>query len=113
VRRFEKRSVRSAVAYAADGGQALHVFEAIKGMPAPGCFRRSKLWAHLFDQNAERLRATARRLGVRVVVVHHPETVKQHVDLCGKPLECALAMCEEGNLFEVKEKENNPWPRRN
>ncbi len=111
MRRFDNRSIRSAIAHSVAGGQALHVFEAINGMPAPGCFRRSKLWAHLFDQDAERLRATARKLGVRVILVHHPKTVKQHIDLCGKPLKCALAMCEEDTLFEAKEKETDHGAR--
>lgn len=86
-----------------EGGQALHVWEPTpeeraafasrpKGLPA--CFARSKLWCHLFDQDEARLRATVRRLGVRVVVVEHRRTEYQHVDLCGGPLARAIAECE-------------------
>jgi hypothetical protein len=53
--------------------------------------RARRPWAHLFDQDADRCEATARRLGVRVVVVHGRGTEVQHVDLCGKPLARAMA----------------------
>lgn len=94
MKRFERREIREALRCAGQGGQALHVFLALK-MPAPSCFRRSLQWGHLFDQDAERVEKTARRLGVRKVVVHHRDTPKQHVDLCGKPLERAIRSCEK------------------
>ena len=93
--RFERRQYKRAQEFAAEGGQALHVFRRIPGMPAPGCFKRSKFWAHLYDQDLKRLKATARRLGVRVIKVHHEGTKRQHIDLCGKPLDRALGeSCE-------------------
>ena len=62
-----------------------------KGWGGPACFRRAKEFAHLFDQDAERLVATARRLGVRRVVVSRRGQPQQHVDLCGGPLRKAVA----------------------
>lgn len=94
MKRFERREIREALRCAGQGGQALHVFLAPK-MPAPSCFRRSLRCGHLFDLDAERLVRSARRLGVRNVVVHHRDTTKQHVDLCGKPLERAIRSCEK------------------
>lgn len=95
MRRFSHREIREAVAYAATGGQALHVWDA-SAWPgkAPAVFRRYKVWAHLLDQDRARLEATARRLGVRVVVVGNPGTPRQHIDLCGGPLTRALAECD-------------------
>jgi hypothetical protein len=96
VKKFEKRQVCAALAFAQSGGQALHVYPALS-MPAPGCFTRSKLWAHLFDQDLERLTATARQFGVRRIVVDQEKTEKQHVDLCGKVLERAIEMANVGH----------------
>lgn len=92
MRRFEHREIREAVAHAAEGGQALHVWDATNWPRArvPLPFRRTKMWAHLLDQNRERLEATARRLGVRVIVVGNPGTPRQHVDLCARPLARAI-----------------------
>ena len=100
LRRFGRREIREARAYAAAGGQALHVWTpsegeraafSARGLAAP--FRRARVWAHLLDQDRERLVATARRLGVRVVRVGRPGTPHQHVDLCAGPLDRALAEC--------------------
>lgn len=89
---FQQRELREAIAYAAAGGQALHVCSSAQFVTAaaPGCFKRSKQFAHLLDQNAVRLVKTAKRLGVRVVVVERSAEPRQHVDLCGKPLERAI-----------------------
>lgn len=92
------REIREAIAYAMEGGQALHTHTIIANRDkAPGCFIRDVdaglEIAHLFDQNASRLCATARRLGVRRVVVEREGTPRQHVDLCGRPLERALEEC--------------------
>lgn len=95
MKRFEQRQLREAIAHAAAGGQALHVCNTrqlgVDLMPgAPQCFKWSKQFAHLFDQNRDRLRATARKLGVRVIFVDRAGTPQQHIDLCGRPLERAL-----------------------
>lgn len=88
------QDLRAAIAYAVAGGQALHVWdpgEAGSTWPrAPQVFRQSRPWAHLFDANAARLEATARRLGVRVVLISHRGTRHQHVDLCSTPLRRAI-----------------------
>lgn len=83
------------MAHAESGGQALHVYAAIDGMPnAPQVFKRSKEWGHLFDHDEKRLIRTARRLGVRVIKVHHKGRRAQHIDLCGKPLARAKEAAE-------------------
>lgn len=79
------QDVREAQAHAAAGGQALHVYTALP-MPAPAVFKRHKQWGHLFDLDKARLVNTARRLGVRVIQVHHEGLKGQHIDLCGRPL---------------------------
>ena len=87
-------------------GQLLHVWEPKgyaemlenQGASVPGCFKRTVVWAHLMDMDAERLEKTARRLGVRNVVVSSRGGRNQHVDLCGRPLEKAIA-------------EATPWPK--
>jgi len=95
IRLFTSRQLREARQHALDGGQALHVWTPPRSNGrsewpgAPQCFQRSRTWAHLFDQDVERLRKTARRLGVRKVLIHHEGTPQQHVDLCGKPLDRA------------------------
>lgn len=96
---FAFNEVREAVAHAADGGQALHLHRIIPDRSrAARCFvaavDRGEDIAHLFDLDRDRLVATARRLGVRVVKIDREGTGKQHIDLCGGPLRKALAMCE-------------------
>ena len=83
-----------AIDYAREGGQALHVFPAYKEPRAPAVFKQYREWGHLIDQNKERLIKTARWLGVRVIKVDREGNRGQHIDLCGKPLERAKALCE-------------------
>lgn len=91
IKRFEERELREAIAFAKEGGQALHVHSLNQN--GHRLFRRYPKIAHLFDQDRVRLVATARELGVRVIVVDHPGTDKQHIDLCGKPFNLALSAC--------------------
>ena len=93
VKRFTARQVFLAAQHAKDGGQALHVWTGRAVKTRPACFREGEPWAHLLDLDLARLVHTAQRLGVRKVVVHGKGTWKQHVDLCGKPLQRALAEC--------------------
>jgi len=88
---FPMMSIMDAYDHANAGGQALHLHTINQGHPL---FRRYPVIAHLFDQDKDRLIATAKRLGVRVIKVEYPGTHKQHIDLCGKPLEKAKAMAE-------------------
>ena len=92
---FKYREIREAYAYVREGGQALHVQPnsfAYKDIPI--CFKKSKQWGHLFDQDKERLVKTAKRLGVRVIKVENAgDEKRQHIDLCGKPLERAIEEC--------------------
>lgn len=92
---FTQKQLREARDCAAQGEQALHIFKAYAAPGAPAVFRRHKEWAHLFDQDEERLIKTVKRLGVRVIKVERRGQPLQHIDLCGKPLERAKAQCEE------------------
>lgn len=96
MKRFEMRQLEQAVAYALTGGQALHVCPSAPFVTAaaPKVFRDSEQFAHLFDQNRRRLIETARGLGVRVIKLERGFTPRQHIDLCGKPLQKALQRCE-------------------
>ena len=92
--RFAERDYKAALAFAAGGGQGLHVFTGAAAHPgAPVCFKRSEGAAHLFDGNKGRLLATAKALGVRRVKIELEGTDRQHVDLCGGPLRKAIGMC--------------------
>lgn len=94
---FQQREIHLAYAYSAGGGQALHLMDgAFAHMQArtPNCFKNRRQIAHLFDMDTERLAKTARRLGVRKILIEHPGYYRQHVDLCGKPLERALAQAK-------------------
>lgn len=97
---FKENQTMKAVKYALAGGQAVHVFSAdSKRYPnAPRCFKKIRLWGHLLDQNMNRLIATGKKLGVRVIRVGHAGRKAQHIDLCGKPLERA-----------IEQSENCPW----
>lgn len=99
---FLQREIREAYAHAAAGGQALHVCNSVGLVTtaAPAVFRRSSRFAHLFDQDYERLMATAKLLGVRVILPQDCGTHRQHVDLCGKPLLRAIDLAEEIQLQE-------------
>jgi hypothetical protein len=105
MKHFTDRQVEEAWAHAEAGGQALHTHAIIcDRAKAPRCFVRAvdrgEKIAHLFDMDEARLVATARRLGVNVVVVERPGRKGMHVDLCGAPLRKALAECEQGSLIE-------------
>lgn len=98
MKRFEQREIREAQDYAGEGGQALHVWmhdpeAALEYRRAPRVFRENTPWAHLFDQDEERLVKTVKRLGVRIVKVERRGQRGQHVDLCAGPLKKAIAMC--------------------
>lgn len=89
---------RAAMDFAAAGGQALHVFDstwATRVRPLRGAFRIYGVYAHLMDNDRDRLIKTARMLGVRKIVVDRVGRRGQHVDLCGAPLNRAIAQCEK------------------
>lgn len=98
LKHFPALDLDEALAHAAGGGQSLHTHTFI-GNPAtaPRCFvravRRGEKIAHLFDQDIDRLRKTARQCGVKIIVVEHAGTDRQHIDLCGKPLVRAMELC--------------------
>lgn len=94
---FSFGGIKEALEHAAAGGQALHLFDPrpFVRRSTPRCFRSAKEAAHLFDADAERLEATAKRLGVRVVKIERRGQRRgQHVDLIGAPLRKAKAEAE-------------------
>lgn len=100
MRRFRFREIDEATAYAAEGGQALHLHRVIVDYEkAPRVFvdavKRGEFIAHLFDQDRDRLEQTARELGVNAILVEREGRPSQHIDLCGGPLKRAVAMCED------------------
>ena len=86
------REFVAAYAHSKEGGQSLHLHTLSAGHPL---FKRYPVIAHLLDQDKERLIATAKSLGVRVIKIEHEGTIKQHIDLCGKPLERAKLKCQK------------------
>lgn len=92
MKKFEMKQVRDAYLFSDEGGQALHMHTLNKGHKL---FERYPVIAHLMDMNKNRLISTARRLGVRVIKVEREGAQGQHIDLCGKPLERAIRLCEE------------------
>lgn len=85
---------------AADGDQALHIHTLNSGKAR--IFRKYPVIAHLIDLDKDRLIATVRRLGVRVIKVEREGEPLQHIDLCGKPLERARAMCASAIVSDAK-----------
>jgi hypothetical protein len=53
---------------------------------APIAFRGSRMWGHLFGDDADELVRLAKIFGVRRPFVHRQGKRGQHVDLCGRPL---------------------------
>ncbi len=99
MRIFKSSEVEEAIAYAAAGGQALHLHRFIGDRAkAPSCFvravERGEDIAHLFDLDERRLRTTATALGVNVVFIDKHGTPRQHIDLCGGPLRKAKIMAK-------------------
>lgn len=98
---FQQSELLKAYDHAAGGGQALHLMSgafAYGQARTPACFKGRKQIAHLFDQDRKRLEATARKFGVRKILVDRIGERGQHVDLCGKPLDRAL---EEARQIEA------------
>jgi hypothetical protein len=89
------RMIRKAITYSLQGGQALHVWQPQDDYAAPSCFKRYKVWAHLFDQDTIRLTKIAKDLGVNTIVIEHEGKAGQHIDLCGTPLLNALDLAEK------------------
>jgi hypothetical protein len=95
------REYRAALAVAAAGGQALFLHP-WGGPSRIRCFDGVRWIGKLFDQDKTRLVATARRLGVRRVVIDREDLPEQHVALVAGPLQRARAECVQGNLLEVR-----------
>jgi len=99
---FEQRQFREALEHAAQGGQALHLME-WPGPDLPGvprCFR-GRRYAHLLDQDRNRLIQTAQRFGICQIKTHTAGTRYQHVDLCGLPLERALEQIDWDRVIDT------------
>ena len=91
MKQFTAKEIFEAYEESKAGGQALHV----QSINTTGhrLFARYPESAHLFDMDKERLIATVKKLGVRVIKVEREGTFRQHIDLCGKPLEKAKSLC--------------------
>lgn len=91
---FQERELRQAIEYAMTGEVAIHL-HSIVFRHSPQCFiaavGRGEQICHLFDQDKERLIATAKRLGVKVIKLEREGEPRQHIDLCGAPLRKLLA----------------------
>lgn len=101
---FTHKQVREALAYAQAGGQALHVWMPydyqINNPKTPSVFRQNTPWAHLLDNDQERLERTARALGVRKIKVGREGRRGQHIDLCAGPLCRALIIAKRDVTHE-------------
>jgi hypothetical protein len=92
MKQFLMMELHDAIRHAQDGGQSLHLHNITAGHPL---FRRYSEIAHLFDMDANRIRQTATKLGVKVIKIERANTDRQHIDLCGKPLDRAKMLCEK------------------
>jgi hypothetical protein len=90
---FTARQVREAIAFAKSGGQALHIHPFTSS--GVRLFRRYPESAHLFDMDKERLIATSKSLGLKVIKIEREGTETQHIDLCARPLSRAKSMCTD------------------
>ncbi len=88
---FQMSEIFEAYEHVNTGGQALHLHTVNQGHPL---FKRYPVIAHLLDLDKDRLVRTAKKLGVRVIKVEREGTGKQHIDLCGKPLERAKELAD-------------------
>lgn len=107
MKKFTKRELREALAYAAAGGQALHLHNVISNWSrAPRCFRdairRKELIAHLFDQDTKRLVAMAYEFGIMRIYVHRRGQPGQHIDLCGVNLIKAETLCDDPEEYRIR-----------
>lgn len=112
MKHFPMQEIEEAQGYAALGGQALHTHRIIVNRrTAPRCFLREvdagRDIAHLFDRDVDRLKETALKLGVNIIVVEREGQLGQHIDLCGAPLRKALTQCKDAYLethdFDIPE----------
>jgi len=98
---FRCEELREATAYALAGEVAIHL-HSIVFPQSPGCFKRDVNQgypiAHVFGQDVEVLKRLARKCGVKKVFIHHPNSNRQHVDMCGAPLRAL--MLEAGDNIE-------------
>ena len=91
----ERKDYQQALADSANGKQSLFLHIWYGDKRAPICFRGTNKIGKLFDQNRERLIATAKRFGVRVIKVDHDGDAYQHIDLIGAPLKRAIEELSE------------------
>ena len=104
MRQFGRCELRATYDYAEKAdGQALHLWRKGEAYSLLGvdpaiphispCFLLHNDFGHLIDMDPRRLRKTARDLGARRIKVSRQGRRGQHVDLCGKPLRLAVALC--------------------
>lgn len=88
MRLFAPEELGAAQLCAAQGGQALREVSPDK--------------AHLLDLDAPRLAETARRLGVRMVLIHRRGEPDQRIELVGGPLRRALKECRGASEVKIE-----------
>lgn len=91
-------------ATAEDGNVGLHL-HAICRTTSPLCFRRAiergEHIAHVFCQSYACLQRIGYFLGVSKIVIEYPGSVRQHLDLCGRPLKNYLSSVNCRDKFLV------------
>lgn len=85
------------VKFIASGGQALHVYKTRSDpKKTKRCYRGKENWGFILDQNNRRLRVTAKRLGVKRIVIRGEGEEFQHLAIFGNQLKKAINETRKG-----------------
>lgn len=95
---FVQSDLHAAMTYARHGGLAIHL-HFIVFADSPQCFKRDVAAglpiAHVFHSDSEFLRRLAKSIGINKVYIDREGSTRQHLDVCGTPLQRLLAMAGE------------------
>ena len=101
---FRQRQLKDAMEFVANNPDkfAIHLHRIVFDN-SPGCFHKAVQSgypiAHVFCRSLPKLIALAEDAGVKKLFVHFPRKERQHIDLCGKPLEYVLT--QAGTSLEL------------
>jgi hypothetical protein len=87
--RKQFRSIKAAIEYSGQGGQALYLHQVLSPSDPDSFFSEVAngcCIATVFDRDLDRLKFTARFCGVPRATIYRKETTGQHIKLCGNPL---------------------------
>jgi hypothetical protein len=87
--RKQFRTIKAAIEYSGQGGQALYLHRVLSPSDPNSFFSEvanGYCIATVFDRDLDRLKFTARFCGVPFAIVHREGTAGQHIKLCGIPL---------------------------